>query len=82
MEPARHRRRRVDRLAHEAGNARLAARLALELPAADRPGPRELRIASPDETASGFYLRLEVKDRPGALARIAGALAVWRIVGG
>ena len=33
------------RLAHEAGNARLAARLVLELPAADRPGPRELERA-------------------------------------
>jgi homoserine dehydrogenase len=41
---------------------------------APRPGPRKLALASPDETSSGFYLRLEVKDRPGALARIAGAL--------
>jgi homoserine dehydrogenase len=39
-----------------------------------RPGPRKLTLASPDETSSGFYLRLEVKDRPGALARIADAL--------
>lgn len=39
-----------------------------------RPGPRRLAIASPDEAESGFYLRLQVKDRPGALARIAGAL--------
>jgi len=41
---------------------------------APRPGPRRLTIASSDATSSGFYLRLEVKDRPGALARIAGAL--------
>ncbi|MEP6943166.1 MAG: transglycosylase SLT domain-containing protein [Betaproteobacteria bacterium] len=33
------------RLAHEAGNARLAARLALELPVAERPSPRELERA-------------------------------------
>ncbi|HEX4048505.1 MAG TPA: homoserine dehydrogenase [Elusimicrobiota bacterium] len=42
--------------------------------AAPRPGPRALALVSPDETSSGFYLRLEVKDRPGALARIAHAL--------
>jgi len=41
---------------------------------APRPGPRRLSLVSPDETVSGFYLRLLVKDRPGALARIAGAL--------
>lgn len=41
---------------------------------APRPGPRKLALVSPDETESGFYLRLLVKDRPGALARIAGAL--------
>ena len=41
---------------------------------APRPGPRKLTLVSPDETSSGFYLRLEVKDRPGALARIANAL--------
>ncbi|MFI5361318.1 MAG: homoserine dehydrogenase [Elusimicrobiota bacterium] len=41
---------------------------------APRPGPRALKLDSPDETSSGFYLRLEVADRPGALARIAGAL--------
>jgi homoserine dehydrogenase len=41
---------------------------------APRPGPRPLALVSPDETPSGFYLRLEVKDRPGALARIADAL--------
>jgi homoserine dehydrogenase len=44
-----------------------------DLPA-PRPGPRKLALVSPDETSSGFYLRLEVKDRPGALARIADAL--------
>jgi homoserine dehydrogenase len=41
---------------------------------APRPGPRPLALASADESASGFYLRLEVADRPGALSRIAGAL--------
>jgi homoserine dehydrogenase len=41
---------------------------------APRPGPRKLVLASSDETVSGFYLRLEVKDRPGALSRITGAL--------
>ena len=41
---------------------------------APRPGPRRLETISADETASGFYLRLLVKDRPGALSRIAGAL--------
>ena len=41
---------------------------------APRPGPRRLSLVSPDETASGFYLRLLVRDRPGALSRIAGAL--------
>jgi homoserine dehydrogenase len=41
---------------------------------APRPGPRRLALVSPDDTESGFYLRLLVKDRPGALARIAGAL--------
>ena len=39
-----------------------------------RPGPRRLALVSPDATSSGFYLRLEVSDRPGALALIAGAL--------
>ena len=33
------------RLAHESANARLAARLVLELPVADRPSPRELERA-------------------------------------
>jgi homoserine dehydrogenase len=44
-----------------------------DLPA-PRPGPRKLELVSPDDAVSGFYLRLEVKDRPGALARIADAL--------
>ncbi len=44
-----------------------------------RPGPRALALASPDETLSGFYLRLEVRDRPGALSRIAGALGRERV---
>jgi homoserine dehydrogenase len=46
---------------------------------APRPGPRSLKLASSDDTVSGFYLRLEVKDRPGALARIAGALGRERV---
>jgi homoserine dehydrogenase len=37
--------------------------------------PRKLALSSPDNAVSGFYLRLEVLDRPGALARIADALA-------
>jgi homoserine dehydrogenase len=37
-------------------------------------GPRPLALGSPDDSVSGFYLRLEVRDRPGALARIAGTL--------
>lgn len=41
---------------------------------APRPGPRKLALASADRALSGFYLRLLVKDRPGALSRIAGAL--------
>jgi homoserine dehydrogenase len=44
-----------------------------------RPGPRALGLASPDDAVSGFYLRLEVRDRPGALARIAGALGRERV---
>lgn len=36
---------------------------------------RRLRMTSPDHAVSAFYLRLEVLDRPGALARIADALA-------
>jgi homoserine dehydrogenase len=46
---------------------------------APRPGPRGLALASSDDTISGFYLRLEVKDRPGALAAIAGALGRERV---
>jgi len=46
---------------------------------APRPGPRALALASSDAAASGFYLRLEVADRPGALARIAGALGRERV---
>lgn len=41
---------------------------------APRPGPRPMTLASSDATVSGYYLRLEVRDRPGALARIAAAL--------
>ena len=36
---------------------------------------RKLILTSPDDTISSYYLRLEVFDRPGALARIADALA-------
>jgi len=35
---------------------------------------RKLSLVSPDEAVSGWYLRLEVLDKPGALARIADAL--------
>jgi homoserine dehydrogenase len=36
---------------------------------------RRLILTSPDNAVSSYYLRLEVLDRPGALARIADALA-------
>lgn len=35
---------------------------------------RKLSLVSPDEASSGWYLRLDVLDKPGALARIADAL--------
>lgn len=35
---------------------------------------RKLALVSPDEAVSGWYLRLDVLDKPGALARIADAL--------
>jgi len=35
---------------------------------------RKLSLASPNEAVSGWYLRLDVLDKPGALARIADAL--------
>lgn len=41
---------------------------------APRPGPRPIALSSSDAAVSGFYLRLEVQDRPGALARIAATL--------
>ncbi|MEK7382073.1 MAG: homoserine dehydrogenase [Elusimicrobiota bacterium] len=41
---------------------------------APRPGLRPITLASRDAAACGFYLRLEVRDRPGALARIADTL--------
>ncbi|MEQ1918394.1 MAG: homoserine dehydrogenase, partial [Elusimicrobiota bacterium] len=44
------------------------------LPAAASASKR-LTLTSPDNTVSAFYLRLDVLDRPGALARIADALA-------
>ena len=44
------------------------------LPAA-ASASRRLALTSPDNTVSPFYLRLDVLDRPGALARIADALA-------
>jgi homoserine dehydrogenase len=43
------------------------------LPHAPRPA-RRLSVISADEAVSGFYLRLQVSDRPGALARITDAL--------
>lgn len=36
--------------------------------------PGETRLVPVEESVSSFYLRLDVKDRPGALARITGAL--------
>jgi len=45
------------------------------LPVAAAAAPRRLALTSPDHAVSSFYLRLEVLDRPGALARIADALA-------
>lgn len=39
-----------------------------------RPGPRALDLVPPQAAVSGFYLRLHVLDRPGALASIAAAL--------
>lgn len=44
------------------------------LPAA-QSAARRLLLTSPDRAVSSFYLRLDVLDRPGALARIADALA-------
>lgn len=44
------------------------------LPAAGSTA-RRLALTSPDHSVSSYYLRLEVLDRPGALARIADALA-------
>lgn len=44
------------------------------LPAATSTA-RRLILTSPDNAVSSYYLRLEVLDRPGALARIAEALA-------
>ncbi|HAZ08548.1 MAG TPA: homoserine dehydrogenase [Elusimicrobia bacterium] len=41
---------------------------------APRPGPRPLALSPAGAAVCGFYLRLEVRDRPGALARIAAAL--------
>jgi homoserine dehydrogenase len=39
-----------------------------------RPAPRTLARLPAGREVSGFYLRLQVADRPGALARLAGAL--------
>jgi homoserine dehydrogenase len=38
------------------------------------PAARKLALVSPDAAVSGWYLRLDVLDKPGALARIADAL--------
>lgn len=40
---------------------------------------RKLSLASPDEAVSGWYLRLDVLDKPGALARIADALGKEKV---
>jgi soluble lytic murein transglycosylase len=72
------------RLAHESGNGRLAARLAIELPPAERPSPRELERADRaaaqalatnefrTTTVSGRELTLYAVDR---VARSDAALA-------
>jgi len=52
----------------------MAAREILSGSASPRPEAKPLKPVSTDKTVSGFYLRLEVLDRPGALARIASAL--------
>jgi homoserine dehydrogenase len=39
-----------------------------------RRSGRETRLVDVAESVAAFYLRLDVKDRPGALARITGAL--------
>ena len=40
---------------------------------------RKLALSSPDEAASAWYLRLDVLDKPGALARIADALGKEKV---
>ncbi len=52
----------------------LARELRCGLPPA-AAASRNLMVTAPDKTISSFYLRLEVRDRPGALARIAKTLA-------
>lgn len=76
------------RLAHEAGNFRLATRIAGELPPSDRPSPREFQriernartmLAKGDfrwASASGRELALYALDRV-AQADAAGAHAAW-----
>ena len=39
----------------------------------------ELRITDVGESMSAFYLRLDVRDKPGALSKITGALGRQRI---
>lgn len=56
------------------GDLFVVARDLLGAMPAPRPGPRALALASSDDAVTGFYLRLEVKDRPGALSRITGEL--------
>jgi homoserine dehydrogenase len=40
---------------------------------------RKLALTSPDAASSGWYLRLDVLDKPGALARIADALGKEKV---
>ena len=76
------------RLAHEAGNTRLVARLALELPAGDRPAPRDIERAErnsaqalakgefPATSRVGRELALYALDR-AARSDAAGAREAW-----
>jgi soluble lytic murein transglycosylase len=76
------------RLAHEAGNARLAARIAAELPAAERPPPRDLERAERNalqvltrgefrpNSVTGRELTLYALDR-GARVDPAAAHEAW-----
>ncbi len=76
------------RLAHEAGNARLAARIVLELPVADRPAPRDMERAersAAQALAKGEFRATSVVGREVALYALdraarsdaAGAHDAW-----